>query len=415
MELAAVPLPGMTMTSDGVTTAFLRSPGEGRWVVEEFTVPARMSVVLTDSKAPLFAFRVGEQKARMEIDTTLATASKFEGQFTNVEPSAKAAGGLTRMAKVTVNSLFQPGPDGRMKATTETRISGYDTKDTLPDGSMVSLKVREIVATSHGEGISPRLFTETVRLGSQLAADIQTGPTPDGGPSPAQRKLLHGLLANVTDLFASVDTEQTWSGVSMASDGMSGTLARLKLGNTMGAPGGKAEIGMKVELEGFASPILPKGGISDLVPKRVLLAPRVSGLKMADIVALLGRAIDTAGDDDADLMGDAMHMLAGNPAMISLDAIDIDLGTARLRGSGAVRVAATDEVSGKGELRMTGLDALMRSVGKVPDAAMAGPVLLMLKGLGEQVGAETVWRITYADNRMLVNGQDMSALMGSAK
>ena len=42
---------------------------------------------------------------------------------------------------------------------------------------------------------------------------------------------------------------------------------------------------------------------------------------------------------------------------------------------------------------------------------MAGPVLLMLKGLGEQKGTETVWRITYAANKVLVNGQDLSALL----
>ena len=248
-----------------------------------------------------------------------------------------------------------------------------------------------------------------------MASNVQTNPMPDNGPTPAQRTMLHALLDHVTDLFSSLETEQTWSGVSMAAEGMTGSVAKVKLGNSIGAPDGKAEFGMKLEVEGFASPMLPKGGISELLPKRLALAPRVSGLKKADMVALLSRAIDTVGDDDADVAGDAMHLLAGNPAVISLDTFDIDIGGAKLRGTAAVNVASPDNVTGTGELRMTGLDALMRSVAKVPEAAMAAPVLLMLKGLGEQKGAETVWRITYAENTLLVNGQDVSALMAGAK
>jgi hypothetical protein len=417
MDLGSVPLPGFSMTSEGTTTGFLRSPGEGRWVVEELTLPARMNVTIGDDKASVFAFRIGEQKARMEIDTTLASPSKFEWQYGNVEYTSKGGPGsaVTRMTKVTMTSLLTPGADGRMKATGESRVSGFDQKQNLPDGSMVALKAREIVATSHGEGLSPPRFDATVRTAAQLASDVQSNPRPDGGPSPAQRKMLHALLEHVTDLFSSLETEQTWSGVSLAAEGMTGSLVKVKLGNTMGAPEGKAEFGMKLELEGFASPMLPKGGISDLVPKRLALAPRVSGVKKADMVALLSRAIDTVGDDDADVAGDAMHLLAGNPAVISLDTFDLDIGGARLRGTGAVNVASPEDVTGAGELRMTGLDALMRSVAKVPEAAMAAPVLLMLKGLGEQKGAETVWRLTYAENKLLVNGQDVSALMAGAK
>ena len=107
----------------------------------------------------------------------------------------------------------------------------------------------------------------------------------------------------------------------------------------------------------------------------------------------------------------AHSLIAGNPAVVSLDTLDIDLGTSRLRASGQLAVASAEDVTGKAEVRMTGLDALMRALGKVPEAAMATPVMLMLKGMGEQKGAETVWRVTYAANKVLVNGQDLSALL----
>ena len=68
-------------------------------------------------------------------------------------------------------------------------------------------------------------------------------------------------------------------------------------------------------------------------------------------------------------------------------------------------------MSGELELRLSGLDALLRTLRQVPEAAVAVPVLLMLKGLGEASGNETVWRIEYADRKVTVNGTDLSDMI----
>ncbi len=417
MEFGGVTLPGFTLAADGGTRGFLRPQGDGRWVVEELMFPARFDLSIGEDKASVFALRLGTQSARMEIDTTLASPTRMEAQYGEVEQTMKSAAGssMTRMAKVTITNRLEPGADGRMMAASESRITGYDMQETAADGSLTTLKAREISATSHVEGLSMQNWGAILRGVSRLAADIKAGPVPDGGPTAAQREMLHALLDTAGDWFASARTEQIWSGSSLTAAGIEGSLARVKFGSAIGAPAGQAEFGLRFELEGLASPMIPPAGIGQLVPKRLVLAPRVSGVRKEEAMALLSRAIDTAGDDDADMAGAVLELLADQPAVVTLDTIDIEVGGARLRGTGSARVSSPSEVSGKAELRMTGLDALMRTVAKVPEAAMAGPVLLMLKGLGEQNGAETVWRVSYAANKMMVNGQDVSALMAGAK
>ena len=411
MEFGAVPVPGMTVTMDRPAGGFLRGTGDGRWTVEEFTMPATLDVAMADEKTPFYSLRIGKQRSRLEIDTTLATVSRGEAEYSQFEQIMKGGESVSKIAQISAKSQWQPGAGGVMSMSGESRMTGYDARDTLPDGTVVMLKAREIAATTRGEAVRPERFTAAVRLVARIAASVQASKTPDGQPSAAQRKMLHALLGEASELFGRVETEQTWSGVSLMSEGMSGSLEKVTFGTVMGAPGGKAEFGLKLEMAGFESSMVPKGAIRELMPKRMVLAPRVSGPKKADVVALLARAIDNIGNDDFDMSGEAMQLLAGNPAVLSLDALDIDLGTSRLRASGQVAVASPEDVTGKGELRMTGLDALIRTMGKVPEAAMAGPVLLMLKGMGEQKGSETIWRITYAANKVLVNGQDLSALL----
>lgn len=412
VELGSVPVPGMTVTMDRAAGAYLSGTGDGRWAVEEITVPGKLDIVMAGEVKPFYSLRIAKQRARMEIDTTLATAGRSEAEYGGFEQILKGGDSVTRIAQVTTKAQWKPGAGGLVAMSGETRMTGYDTKDTMPDGTVLMLKAREIVATTKGEAVRPERFASAVRMVSQIAASVQAEKQPSPQPSAAQRKMLHALLGDAGALFGRMEAEQTWSGVSLMTEGMSGSLDKMVMANVMGAPGGKPEFGLRLEVAGFESPMVPKGAIRELLPKRVVLAPRVSGPKMEEVMALLGRAIDNAGSDDFDMASEAMQLLAGNPAVVSLDALDIDLGASRLRATGQMAVASPEDVTGKGEVRVTGLDALIRTVNKAPEAAMVGPVLLMLKGLGEQKGAETVWRITYAANKMLVNDQDVAAMFG---
>jgi hypothetical protein len=108
---------------------------------------------------------------------------------------------------------------------------------------------------------------------------------------------------------------------------------------------------------------------------------------------------------------EAAQLIAANPVLVGLDDLLIDLGPMRLKGWGAVRVVALDDAAGEAELRATGFDAMIRKVNSTAELRAAAPVLIFLKGIARQEGTETVWKITYADRKLVVNDTDMSDLM----
>ena len=108
-----------------------------------------------------------------------------------------------------------------------------------------------------------------------------------------------------------------------------------------------------------------------------------------------------------------MALLADHPVELAIEDLLIDLGPLRLKGQGSLIVSSPQEAGGEAELRATGLDALIRRANAVPELKMAAPVLIFLKGIAKQEGNESVWSITYADKKVMVNDTDLSDLMPS--
>ena len=62
---------------------------------------------------------------------------------------------------------------------------------------------------------------------------------------------------------------------------------------------------------------------------------------------------------------------------------------------------------------MTGYDALMDRVQKMPEAAQGIPVLALLRGLARTEGDKLVWRLELTeDQKITVNGVDLRKLGG---
>ncbi len=422
LEVTAIALSQVNITYDTPVTAAIRPLDGGRWAIEDYRMPAMISVALPQGGAKLFSMAIGQQQARGVFDPSYRTASRFEAKLANiVEEFAGPSGpSTTRIGAFDYSTTWEPAGEGYIDTADRMRMTGYAATQVMPDGQEMRITAREIDATTKGVGINPANAAATVRSLALLAGDLMARP--DGvkgdnpeGPTPGQRQLLHAVLDSMTAVFVRLETEQTWSGLTVAGGAGGGQLDRVSLASRMAAPGGKAEFGLRLEFSGLQSALIPQGPIRQLIPRRIAVAPRLTGVAKSEVLAFLGRAIDVAGHDDADLQGEAQELLSANPATIALDDLDIDLGIARLRGAGELKIAAADDIGGTAELRMTGLDALLRTLRQVPEAAAAAPVLLMLKGLGEVSGNETVWRIEYADQKVTVNGNDLSGMIPKKK
>ena len=110
-----------------------------------------------------------------------------------------------------------------------------------------------------------------------------------------------------------------------------------------------------------------------------------------------------------------LQLLSDNPVTVGFEDLAIDLGVARLEGGGEVEVSSPADFTGKAEFRLTGLDALIKRANATPELKQAAPVLIFLKGIGDQKGKETVWRVSYDDGHFTVNDTDLSDMAPGAK
>ena len=413
-------IPGFTVTSAGNAVALVRPLDGTRWAIEDFTLPSDFEATF-DLGGPAMsgrmAMHIGEQKFRAEFDPTLATPSRSEGVLSNIVQTVQGEQGpqTTRIARVTGDSTWTPAGPDTINAAVNSAMEGYAADTTLPDGTKLAYTIANTRLTLRAEGVDMARVGTMVRAASSLTSDIRaelTGKVPGASaPTDAQRATMRTLVQALAATFTRIEGKEELTGMKFAAGGMEGTLAKLELGSAIGAPGGNAEFRLRIGVEGFDSAVIPPGAIRGLVPRRVVLAPRISGMPKSTLMDFLSHAIDVAGDPDAELDSDAMQMLADNPLTIGIDELLVELGLGRLTGTGQVQVSSPTEITGAAELRMTGLDPLIRLLGQLPETKMAVPVAIILKGIGKVEGSETVWRIAYADGKTTVNGTDLAALM----
>lgn len=431
LEITAPPATPLRIGQDVPFTAFLRPRDDGAWIIEEYRMPAMLTMTPPPAAAPqstgpqpgpLFSLGLGAQRAHGVFDPSFRTQSHFEAHtddvvYTVTGPQGRAT---THLAAIDYSATWDPAGEGRIDTRERMRMSGYDSTQGLPDGQDLHITARSVDSATRGTGVNPASAAAAVRSIALLVADVMARPNgikganPEG-PTPAQRQLLHAVLETLSALFVRMETEQTWSGLSITSAQGGGQLDRAILASHMAAPGGRAEFGLRLELAGLQTALVPEGPLRQLIPRRLAIAPRIFGVPKSVALDLLGHAIDAAGHPGANLAAQGQALLATNPVVLSIDDLDIDLGSSRLRGSGELSFAGAQQVSGTAELRLAGFDALLRTLRQVPQAAAVLPALIMLKGLGEPSGAETLWRIDYANGKASVNGNDLSALFPKAK
>jgi hypothetical protein len=154
--------------------------------------------------------------------------------------------------------------------------------------------------------------------------------------------------------------------------------------------------------------MIPPGPWLEFIPHKIALTPRVGGVPKEALLALIRRAVET---DAKGIDADAMALIAAYPVTLAIEDLLIDLGPLRLKGEGTMEVPNLADAAGEAELRATGLDALIRRANAVPELKMAAPVLIFLKGIGRQEGAEVIWNISYDAGKVTVNDTDLSDLM----
>ncbi len=417
------------MLGEGALAARVKPLDGGRWAILGADFPGTMRAELrnpADGAPSTLVVGIERQETTGTFDPTLATTSVFTTTVGGYSTELRSAAGVqsSRIEKLTGRSEWQPAGPGLVTVLGDSEVQGYATSSPMPGGGTMTMSIDRMTSASRIENFDVAKLGELLRTAYALGATAMPAGKPGTalGKDSAQGKgsgkaadtqqekaLARTLLTQLFAMLDAIETKQSYSGITVEGGPLfAGSLRKLDFGLALGAPAGQTGFKLHLALEGLETDLIPEGAWREVVPHRVALTPKVSGIPKEALKDYLRRAIDSEG---ANIEAETMQLLAANPVVVGVDDLLVDLGPMRLTGGGIVELVNAVEATGRAELRATGLDALIRRVNAAKELKMAAPALIFMKGIGRQVGAETVWTITYANNKVMVNDTDMSDMV----
>ena len=423
---------GARLEGDPLTASATALDG-GRWAFDHVQQPASIRLIPpakpdgTAADPISLAQQSVARSGHVVIDPSLASTSSFdssaEGVVVGLAMGKDAAD--FKFDRTMSHTAWQPVAGGRVDVSSSTAADGVAYQ---APADAFRMTVRHLSSEGHATGFAPQRLADAVRSGLQLlemapaAAAALSGSKAPPDPKAAmpqldaaQRALLHRVLEAMRDAYGGTSQSLTAEGIEFAAHDHRVSLDKLAVSQAFTAPDGHADIRMRIAVDGIASPDIPPGTISDMLPRHVVLAPHFSGLAVGDAFALLSRAVDSDEANIGDLTPDGMAALSRAPVTSGIDELSFDLGPARLTASGSVRTVSPQDVTGSALVKATGLDALIKRAGDDPLLSQGAPVLVFLKGIGQQDGDVVTWKVAFADRKLTVNGTDMSQLVPHPK
>ena len=95
---------------------------------------------------------------------------------------------------------------------------------------------------------------------------------------------------------------------------------------------------------------------------------------------------------------------------LSLDKLSVDIGGTRISGGGEIILKSKEGAAAQFELKITNFDKLENLAKTEIDPAPRN-ALALLKGYAETAGKDLVWRLRFDNNKLTLNGQDLTSVM----
>jgi hypothetical protein len=398
-------------------TATLRRLDGGRWALDDIRLPTPLRVTVPGRAGEsVWTATTQDQDQHAVLDPTLTTTSTWDGTVGGYATAWHGPEGerQTEAAHVRSHLVWQPAGGGRVDLAETASSDLLASNARMARAGLVSFSAARSQLALHIDGLAPD------RLAALLHAVLAGAATADAAPpappghrrlSPAQLQVLLAALDAAGGLLGGFGEQVRLADVHLAGNGLDMALRAAEFGLSAAAPDGRLRLRLHVALDGIDSGRLPQGPLRAFVPRRLALTPRLSGISLARVTALLRDAVEDP--DNPMLTAEAAALAQDGPLTLGLDDLALDLGQTRFTASGEVQVAAGSGggMSGQARISATGLDALIHDVQAVPQMQPLLPTLLFLKGLGEIAGEATVWNVEVADGHVRVNGTDLGGLL----
>ena len=390
--------------------------GQGRWRVADGALPRHLEFSVDHPPpgvASLTAMTMKVGSFSGVIDTTLATPTRLDFHIADehlagVGPGMSSGGHLDAADG---SLLVTPAADGRVTLLNTSSMRGLHTTSVAG-----KLKTSSDVASASGslriDNLSLPALRAAIRAITTLAGLPNPAPGTSGGTGtdPGVRKELHTLIADLAGGATSISMQSSESGIAIQGAGpVQGTIGHVGFGMRLRERDGSVALAVRFALDKPSFPaIAPAGILARFMPSRVVLRPRLAGIDAAALRRTLDAAVDSPEPNA--LPGLAMAVLDGHPATVAIDSLLIDTGPARITGHGTLTVRGPGEAQGSATLRATGIDAAMKELSADPEGQQALGMLVFLKGLAKPEGDALVWHLVFDGQKLLVNGNDVSAM-----
>ena len=410
-------------------SASARPAEDGRWTFEGPTLPSPTSFTL-DMPAPArkgqapgpnipveFTITTRDRDNRGTFDPSLATPSTLTTSSRDVQIRARSAlaDQLTRIERTSSASALRPSGAGRVDFTGDATIEGYTLASRSQDAPPMELSAQQMRATAGITSLSrdraATMIPAVLRLaGGFLAMMPGPGSNAPAARPPVDPQLLRTILQSLQDLASEFTLNETFDGVAFRSGPYNGAMNQARIGMGAKSEAGLLQAYMDLGLDGLVLPDAAPGAMAELLPRKVALRPMLTGVPTEDLIRWLGATADAKGGAQRAPGFATLLRRAGVTA--GLDSLALDIGSTSFAGAGKLMALSPDDLAGQAQITASNFDDLIARVNAVPDLASVLPLFVFAKGISQTVEGRLVWNLTYRDNKLLVNGTDLSAMTG---
>ncbi len=441
---------------DVSVTAMTRPAGNGSWAFDTVRLPLPLRLTIDMPQAPKEGQRSPAPPLPVTYDATVASQDA-NGVWdpTNTVPSTmtqtlagfrtEATGQglrqLTVIDRSTSTTTAKPTGADRFDVVSDSVIDGYNLTSKTADAEEVKLSIRRATLGGTLTGVSRENGAKVVQatmqmFGSLMAASEKTGgvkapvapaPAPGsrpqaGRPAPAAPAVapaaaspmdfapMRAMLVAFRDVASEMALTETAEDMALSYGPYAGRLARASFAMGGKSVDGMLQATMDIGMDGLALPDLQLGPLEALIPKRLALRPMVSGVATKDLLDLLIASIDNKGGPPPDA---AIAKLFSHGGLTTgLESFLLEIGGAVFNGSANVLVPNPASFSATGKITAEKFDSLIEAAKAIPQMAQVLPVFVFAKGIGRTVDNRLVWDLSYGGGKVLVNGTDLSSMMG---
>ncbi len=403
----------------------------GRWAFEGPELPSPARFTLDTPSAPQrgqiapgpavpvdYTITIGSQTSQGSYDPNLATSSMLTTSAHDMQIQAHSAltDQLTKIEQSASTSTVRPSGPGRLDFMSDATIEGYTSTSSSQDRQPTELAAQRLRTTGQITALSRDRVSTIIPAVMRLTSGFLAEPPGSGGNAPASRppvnpQLLRTILQSLHDLASEFTVNETFDGVAFRSGTSNGAANQLRIGMGAKSEGGLLQAYMDLGLDGLVLPDMAPGAMAELLPRKVALRPVLTGLPTEELIQWLNAMGDARGS--ARPLGFAtLFRRAGVSA--GLESFAVDVGGASFVGAGTLTAALPGDLAGQAHVTAANFDDLIARVNAIPELAGVLPLFVFAKGISQTVEGHLVWDLAYRDNKLSVNGTDLTAMTGQA-